>query len=218
MAFPSRFTSSLPPPGIVPSITLFSDPAALRSPNMPSTSTLTTPTLYTSFVSNYGPILSGGVVSALGAASQTLSATPPNTSWGESGGDNLTASPVYLFIFAIALGALIILSLTIVIRSLILRQRLIALHGPDWRRQYGANILEMLGLPSRRMWAATSAPHIPQPARRRRRDHGQKPVLVDVYVSEGKSGGWWEDVQVRFHIRITTSMTNFRQCSLILHP
>lgn len=196
MAFPTSSTPALPPP---PPISPFSDPATIRSAPTP---TFTTPTLHANSVSNDDSLLSGAILSVPAMMSQTLSATPPNPSWGDGGGgENLTASPVYLFIFAIALGALIILSLTIVIRSLILRQRLIALHGPDWRRQYGANILEMLGLPSRRMWTGTTAPHVPQPARRRKREHGQKPVLVDVYVSEGKCGGCWEDVQVRFHMR-----------------
>ena len=190
MASSSSFTIPVAPPVVVP------PPATFHNPNAPLAPTLMTTTIYTNSLLSYGPMLTGDILTASSAASQTSLHAPGNTSLGEAG-DNLTASPVYLFIFAIALGALIILSLTIVIRSLVLRQRLIALHGPDWRRQYGANILEMLGLPARRMWAGTSTQHVPQPTRRRRRDHGQKPILVDVYVSEGKCGGCWEDVQVR---------------------
>jgi len=155
-----------------------------------------TATVYTNSLLDNSPTTSGDISLVPGAASPVLTHPPPtNTIWGE--GDNLTASPVYLFIFAIALGALIILSLTIVIRSLILRQRLMALHGPDWRRQYGASILEMLGLSSRRMWDSPNTQPIPRPGRRRKRDHRQKPVLVDVCVGEGKRGGRWDDVQVR---------------------
>lgn len=190
MASLNSFTIPVAPPGIAP------PPATFHNPNSPLAPALMTTTIYTNTLLNYGPMLTGDILTAPGAASQTSLNAPANTSMGETG-DTLTASPVYLFIFAIALGALIILSLTIVIRSLVLRQRLIALHGPDWRRQYGANILEMLGLPARRMWAGTSTQHVPQPTRRRRRDHGQKPILVDVYISEGKCGGCWEDVQVR---------------------
>lgn len=197
MASSSGFTDSVGPPGDVSMITPPPALPTLRTPNTAPTPTLSTNNIYTSSLLAYDPMLSGDTSHAPGAASQTRSLAPTNSSLVE-GSDNLTASPVYLFIFAIALGALIILSLTIVIRSLVLRQRLIALHGPDWRRQYGANILEVLGLSTRRMWTGPLAQPIPQPARRRRRDHGQKPVLVDVYVSEGKHGGCWEVVQVRW--------------------
>jgi len=193
MASSSSFTFSIRPPGIVP---LFPESATLHTSNPSPTPTLFATTINTNSVLGDSPVLSGGIFPLPGVASQTLSHLPTNSSWGEEN-NNLTASPVYLFIFAIALGALIILSLTIVIRSLILRQRLIALHGPDWRRQYGANILDVLGLSTRRMWAGPTAQPVPQPARRRRKDHGQKPVLVDVSVSEGKYGGCWTDVQVR---------------------
>jgi hypothetical protein len=194
MASSSSFTFSIRPPGIA---SPFPDAATLLTPNTTPTPTLLATTMNTNSALYDGPMLRGDTLGPPGLASQTLSHLPTGSSWGEGGGDNLTASPVYLFIFAIALGALIILSLTIVIRSLILRQRLIALHGPDWRRQYGSNILDVLGLSTRRMWAGPSNQPTPQPARRRRRDHGQKPVLVDVYVSEGRREGYWMDVQVR---------------------
>ena len=192
MASPSGFVPSVTFPGPFPGGT-----TALQASNTSPTPTLITTTIYTNSALDYGPMSSGGVSLASGAASPTLSnGVTSTTSWGDAN-DNLTASPVYLFIFAIALGALIILSLTIVIRSLILRQRLIALHGPDWRRQYGWTLLEMIGLSSRRMWPDPGTQPGPQPGRGRRRDHGRKPVLVDVCVSGGKDGGYWKDVQVR---------------------
>lgn len=198
MAFPSDPPLSVELPGDVPTIAPPPVGPTSNASNILPTATLVTTTVYTNSASNHATGPTGDAVLPLpGAASLTLTNVPPtNTSWGE-GSDNLTASPVYLFIFAIALGALIILSLTIVIRSLVLRQRLIALHGPDWRRQYGSTILEMLGLSSRRTWADPSTHNAPQPGRRRRRDHGQKPVLVEVYVGEGKYGGCWKDIQVR---------------------
>jgi hypothetical protein len=201
MASLSSFTPSVAPPETVPAITPFSDPSTLQTSNTSPAPALMTTTVYTNSVLNSDLMPSGDSSLASGAASQVVShmSTPSTnpTPWVGESGDNLTASPVYLFIFAIALGALIVLSLTIVIRSLVLRQRLIALHGPDWRRQYGANILDILGLSTRRVWDGPITQPIPQHGRRRRRDHGQKPVLVDVYVSEGKGGGCWKDVQVR---------------------
>ena len=169
----------------------------LHALNTSPTPTLITTTIYASPVLVNGWITTGNIVFPVPDANTlTLSNTSPtNTPWGQ-GSDNLTASPVYLFIFAIALGALIILSLTIVIRSLVLRQRLMDLHGPDWRRQYGSTLLEMLGLSSRRMWADLGTQPAPQTGRRRRRDHGQKPDLVEVYVGKGKSEQYWKDVQV----------------------
>lgn len=184
-------SAAVPPPAPLPG-----GPTPLQSSNTSPTPTFLTTTVYTNSLLDNGP-MSSGTVSLAGVASQTLSKELPTNSPWRDGSDNLTASPVYLFIFAIALGALIILSLTIVIRSLVLRQRLMALHGPDWRRQYGWTILEMLGLSSRRMWPDPGAQPGPQPGRTRRRDHGRRPVLVDVYVSEGKDVEIWEDVQVR---------------------
>ena len=198
MASPSDFPPTVPPPGAITPIGPFpGGPTTAQASNTSTTPTLRTTTIYTDSALNYNPTPTEDVRPASGVASPTPSnALPTNPSWGENS-DNLTASPVYLFIFAIALGALIILSLTIVIRSLVLRQRLIAIHGPDWRRQYGSTILEMLGLSSRRMWPDPSTQPGPQPGRRRRRDHGQKPVLVEVDIGEGQYEGYWKDVQVR---------------------
>ena len=195
MASPSSFVPSATLPG--PPAPFPGGTTPFQASNPSPTPTLITTTVFTNSMLDYGSMSSGTVSLASGTASPTLSSgAPTNPPWRD-GSDNLTASPVYLFIFAIALGALIILSLTIVIRSLVLRQRLIALHGPDWRRQYGWTILEMLGLSSRRMWPEPGTQPSPPPGRGRRRDHGRKPVLVDVYLNEGKDGIYWKDIQVR---------------------
>jgi hypothetical protein len=177
---------------------------------------LATTTIHSNPALNNG-LTSGALPVPDGTTPILPNASPTNSSL-DSGSDTLTASPVYLFIFAIALGALIILSLTIVIRSVVLRQRLIALHGPDWRRQHSSTILEMLGLSSRRMWADLGTQPGPQTGRRRRRDHGQKPVLVEVYVGEGKSEGCWKDVQVGLASRLLVRCLISATCSLIQRP